>query len=461
MKAQASLAGRKTLIFFSSGLQVPPNLQDVFRTVVSEANRSNVSVYSVDARGLQTRGDISTSGAALQEAATTSMMQQMKAASDPTTIQEMQLTDTTLDSLTLNVQQTLSDLAEGTGGFLVANANDFGKAVDRLAADIHGYYEIQYAPAVVSFDGAFRRIAVKVARKDVVLQSRRGYFALPPSDQIILPYEMPLFMALSAPAPRHDFPHQAAALHFAPEPDGAETSVVVEVPLARGRLRRRQEEQDLRAAAHDARGGEGRRGARRRALQRRVPALRPPRPARGREAVERGAAAHGPPRRRPVHARDRLAGQEHGQDERRAHELRGAGRRQRPAAQQPLPPPEGGPAARRRPALGRPVPLRGHAPRPAPRRAGEPGGDAEPVLLRAPVPASRVETPKLTLDFVRDGKIVGRAQPPLPAPDASGRIAYVGGVPSGSFPPGAYEVRLTLTQGTARVTESTRFELAP
>ena len=55
VKAQAPLAGRKTLVFFSPGLQVPPNLQDVFRTVVSEANRSNVSVYSVDARGLQSR----------------------------------------------------------------------------------------------------------------------------------------------------------------------------------------------------------------------------------------------------------------------------------------------------------------------------------------------------------------------------------------------------------------------
>ena len=51
-------------------------------------------------------------------------------------------------------------------------------------------------------------------------------------------------------------------------------------------------------------------------------------------------------------------------------------------------------------------------------------------------PSASIEMPKLTLDFVRDGKIVGRAQPPLPAPDASGQIAYVGGVPSGSFPPG-------------------------
>ena len=218
VKAQAPLAGRKTLLLFSPGLQVPPNLDDVFRTVVSEANRSNVSVYAVDTRGLSGKSDLQASAAALREAATTSMNQQMKDAGEATTLGEMQIMDTAESSLRLNVQQTLSDLAEGTGGFLVANANDFAKSVDRLASDIRGYYEIQYSPAVVAFDGGFRQIKLKVTRKDVVLQSRRGYFALPPSDQIVLPYEMPLFMALSSPTPPHDFAHQAAALHFAPGP---------------------------------------------------------------------------------------------------------------------------------------------------------------------------------------------------------------------------------------------------
>jgi hypothetical protein len=36
VKAQGRLSGRKTLLFFSPGLQVPPNLDDVFRTIVSE-----------------------------------------------------------------------------------------------------------------------------------------------------------------------------------------------------------------------------------------------------------------------------------------------------------------------------------------------------------------------------------------------------------------------------------------
>ena len=232
VKAQGRLSGRKTLVFFSQGLAVPPNLDDVFRTIVSEANRANVSVYSVDARGLGQTSDIQSSGAALREAATTSMTQQMKGAGEATTAAEMNIMDTADSSLRMNAQQTLSDLSEGTGGFLVANANDFGKAVERLAADIRGYYEVTYVPAVTNFDGSFRRVSVKVARKDVALQSRSGYFALPPTDQVVLPFEMPLLAALSLPTPPHDFAHQAAALHFGAGPDGVETAVVVEVPLA-------------------------------------------------------------------------------------------------------------------------------------------------------------------------------------------------------------------------------------
>jgi VWFA-related protein len=461
VKAQAPLGGRKTLLFFSPGVQAPPNLQDVFRTVVSEANRSNVSVYTVDTRGLQARGDISASGAALREAATTSMMQQQKSGGEATTVQEMQIADTADSSLTLNVQQALADLAEGTGGFLVANANDFGSHVDRLAADIRGYYEIQYAPAVVNFDGGFRKIALKVARKDVVLQSRRGYFALPPSDQIVLPYEMPLFMALSAPTPAHDFAHQAAALHFAPGPDGTETAVIVEVPLT--------------AVDFDV-------DKKKKTFSQQLTTLAVVKDAEGR-VVERFSDEY--PLSGPV---DQLeAAKQSNAVLRRfvplgsgkytletASQVKGTGKTSIERASFEIPAGGSGPQLSSLCLLRRADPLPVDAPpsddpfryegtRLVPHLAGPVSQAATPNLsfFARVYPGPGIEMPKLTLDFVRDGKIVGRAQPPVPAPDAAGRIAYVGGVPSGGFPPGSYEVRLTLTQGAAKVTESTRFDLAP
>src|SRR5262249_21885178 len=52
MRGQQTLAGRKTVLYISQGLQVPPSLEQVFRSTISAANRSNVSVYAIDARGL-------------------------------------------------------------------------------------------------------------------------------------------------------------------------------------------------------------------------------------------------------------------------------------------------------------------------------------------------------------------------------------------------------------------------
>jgi VWFA-related protein len=461
VKAQAPIAGRKTLVFFSPGVQVPANLDDVFRTIVSEANRANVSLYPVDTRGLSSQSDIQMSGAALREAATTSMTQQMRDPGAATTLAEMGIMDTAASSLRLNLQQALSDLAEGTGGFLVANANDFGKAVDRLAADIRGYYEIQYSPAVVAFDGGFRRITLKVARKDVVLQSRRGYFALPPSDQIVLPYEMPLFVALSSPTPPHDFAHQAAALHFAPGPEGTETVVLVEVPLAGvefsvdKKTKTFSQRLTTLAVLKDAEG---------RVVERFSDEYPISGPLDQLEAAKQSNAVL----RRVVP----LASGKYTLET--ASQVKGTGKTSIERASFEVPAAGDGPQLSSLCLLRRADPLPADAPpsgdpfryetmRLVPHLGGPVSQAATPNLsfFARLYPREGTGAGTLTLDFVRDGKIVGRAQPAMPAPDASGRIAYVGGVPSGGFPPGAYEVRLTLAQGAEKATASTRFELVP
>ena len=72
VKAQSRLAGRKTLIYFSEGLVVPKNLEEVFKTTISEANRANVTVYRVDARGLSSARDSDATRDQLLQAARTS-----------------------------------------------------------------------------------------------------------------------------------------------------------------------------------------------------------------------------------------------------------------------------------------------------------------------------------------------------------------------------------------------------
>jgi len=50
--AQRPLPGRKVVLYFAEGLYVPAYLRDQFRNLISEANRGNISIYAIDARGL-------------------------------------------------------------------------------------------------------------------------------------------------------------------------------------------------------------------------------------------------------------------------------------------------------------------------------------------------------------------------------------------------------------------------
>src|SRR5262245_33660347 len=53
VNSMRNLPGRKTVIFFSEGLSLPPAVVEQFSSVIHAANRANVSVYTVDAAGLR------------------------------------------------------------------------------------------------------------------------------------------------------------------------------------------------------------------------------------------------------------------------------------------------------------------------------------------------------------------------------------------------------------------------
>src|SRR5437868_9165801 len=55
VKEEYRLPGRKTILYFrEGGFEIPQGMEEPFKSVISVANRSNVSFYAVDARGLTT-----------------------------------------------------------------------------------------------------------------------------------------------------------------------------------------------------------------------------------------------------------------------------------------------------------------------------------------------------------------------------------------------------------------------
>jgi hypothetical protein len=219
-------------MYFSEGLQVPKNLEEVFKTTISEANRANVTVYAIDARGLNSSRDSEASRSQLLKAARDSQAQAAKRGAGAVTVDDVMIAENAEESLRANVQSTLGELAQSTGGFLTADTNDFKPAMSRVAADIGSYYEAAYVPVSQEFDGKFRKITVKVTRPGVSVQSRSGYFALPPGEgSALLPYEMPLLTALTVDPPPHAFEYQAAAFQFGTSAEGREHVLMFEVPL--------------------------------------------------------------------------------------------------------------------------------------------------------------------------------------------------------------------------------------
>jgi len=74
-------------------------------------------------------------------------------------------------------QATMDELADETGGKTCKNTNGLADCVQRALGESSSYYELDYYPQDVNWDGSFHKIRIKSARGGVKLSYRRGYFA--------------------------------------------------------------------------------------------------------------------------------------------------------------------------------------------------------------------------------------------------------------------------------------------
>ena len=459
-KQQQALAGRKTILFFSEGIQAPPALEHVLATAISEANRANVSVYAVDARGLSTVSDSAAARATLEEAVTTSMRQQMFRGFRLVTREEMLIADTAESSLRMDTVATLGQLAESTGGMLISRTNDVRAGITRAVGDLRGYYEIAYSPTNHTFDGKFRRITLKVARPGVSVQTRSGYFAMPPGEgTATFPYEVRLLEAMrSADAPR-DLPIHSRAFRFGAEAGGQRYTLVLELPLRSVRFEVDRDPALERAhfsfmgVLRASWGGVAEkfsqdspvwlpRSRHDDLMQGNAVFMRSFTLPEGRYRLETAAWDQQSGRMSVDHSRLNVAP---GRSPFGLSTLAVVKRAERVpkgalASDDPF-----------RAGEARIVPWVTEAEVDATREVG--------LFFVAYVPAGEAEAPQVTLEFLRDARVVARAEPELPPPDAEGRIPYVVSLPAGRLAPGRYQVVAELRSGPHRAWERTSFRV--
>jgi VWFA-related protein len=227
VRSQEKLPGRKVVLYLADGLATPLNRQDVVQGLISYANRSGVSFYTVDTRGLNTEDPMMQSLAALNRAGAESSAQKVSPRIGHEEDDDVQLTAVS------NSQLAMRDLAEQTGGFSVTNTNEISAPMQHIMEDIRTHYELAYAPASTNYDGHFRQIEVKVTRPKTYVQTRKGYFALPElNGEPLQPFELVALKAINAnPAPV-EFPYQVAIMKFRPRPEAIEYEVGFEIPVS-------------------------------------------------------------------------------------------------------------------------------------------------------------------------------------------------------------------------------------
>jgi VWFA-related protein len=231
-----SLPGRKAVIFFSEGLVLPPNVMQAFQSVINEANRGNVSFYSVDVAGLRTESKSSETRKEINSRSEIRMAQ-LGSTSDPNGPMTKEL-ERNEDILRLNPDSGLGQLANQTGGFLITDSNDLKGRLGQVDEDLHSYYLLSYSSNNQKYDGHFRKIEVKLKRSGLSVQSRKGYYAIKGNfGSPVLSYEAPALAALDNKQKPDSFPFYAGAFSFPDRERIGLAPVIVDVPLSAFTLR--------------------------------------------------------------------------------------------------------------------------------------------------------------------------------------------------------------------------------
>jgi VWFA-related protein len=192
--------GRKNLIHFSSGItRTGQENQAQLRATTDAANQANVSLYTMDARGLAALppgGDASTASPA-----GTGIYSGSAVASQISSLQ--------------GSRETLAALAADTGGRTFYDLNDFTPAFEEVQRENSSYYLLGYTPSNTRSDGRFRHIRVEVDRPGLKVQARPGYFAPKDFRQFTRQdKEVQLQQAMDLDVPFVDLPFVADTAYF-------------------------------------------------------------------------------------------------------------------------------------------------------------------------------------------------------------------------------------------------------
>lgn len=159
VKRTAALPGLSTLILISPGFStVTAQAKHEESQLIDNAAISNVTINTLDARGLYT-----TEVNASDRGATSTRTNQLKSEY--------------LRSSMTQGENIMAELADGTGGTFVHNTNDLSRGLKSLSSPPQYLYVLEFHSRDLKHNNTYHRLKVRVTRKGVRVQARKGYFA--------------------------------------------------------------------------------------------------------------------------------------------------------------------------------------------------------------------------------------------------------------------------------------------
>ena len=225
-----AMPGRKTIFLFSGDTQLSAATPELKRAIVGDANRSQVSFYSVDGSGVSAKE---------ADRASHMMMDSMGMATSSTAVPN-RASDLGISSSRRGFETAsshaqsagLDDLAKSTGGVYIDASSDLRRKLRNAAGDVLECYLVTYAQPMASSDGRFRPVSVEVDRPGVTVLTRSGYTLTPPlAGRDAAPFEVPLLAALNSPAKAETIWFSAAPLHVNATGKPNSSVLAVQVPL--------------------------------------------------------------------------------------------------------------------------------------------------------------------------------------------------------------------------------------
>lgn len=232
-RQQRVLPGRKTLVYFSAGLDWDIADPEMLGEVTEVAVRSRVSVYSVDAEILDPR---TTSATLAAQSVNRTLALGGIGKLLGTNAVDTGITEQfgRIQSDTENAKGSrLAVICEATGGEHMNDSDNAHKSAQKIVDGVLSSYRAYFAAPREQGSDRFRTIRIKTLRAGISVETPGAYFALPRGISLAAPpFAGKLLDALARPELPSELQFRSSVLRFGTTPSGGVNSVAIEVPLS-------------------------------------------------------------------------------------------------------------------------------------------------------------------------------------------------------------------------------------